>query len=71
MNMFIRLFTWFCLLHTIKLIMTGNFELLDYLIFGLYAITILGIGLWVSRDKGGRQKSAEDFLLANHYLGGL
>ena len=68
MNMFIRLFTWFCLLHTIKLIMTGNFELLDYLIFGLYAITILGIGLWVSRDKGGRQKSAEDYFLASKSL---
>ena len=48
--------------------MTGNFELLDYLIFGLYAITILGIGLWVSRDKGGRQKSAEDYFLASKSL---
>ena len=37
--------------------MSGNFELLDYLIFGLYALTILGIGLWVSRDKKGKQKS--------------
>ena len=48
--------------------MTGNFELLDYLIFGLYAITILGIGLWVSRDKGGRQKNAEDYFLASKSL---
>jgi len=48
--------------------MTGSFELLDYLIFGLYAITILGIGLWVSRDKGGRQKSTEDYFLASKSL---
>ena len=36
--------------------MSGTFELLDYLIFGLYALIILGIGLWVSRDKKGKQK---------------
>ena len=48
--------------------MTGSFELLDYLIFGLYAITILGIGLWVSRDKGGRQKNTEDYFLASKSL---
>ena len=48
--------------------MTGNFEFLDYLIFGLYAITILGIGLWVSRDKAGRQKNTEDYFLASKSL---
>ncbi len=48
--------------------MTGSFEILDYLIFGLYAITILGIGLWVSRDKAGRQKSTEDYFLASKSL---
>ena len=48
--------------------MTGSFEFLDYLIFGLYAITILGIGLWVSRDKAGRQKSTEDYFLASKSL---
>ena len=48
--------------------MSGTFELLDYLIFGLYAITILGIGLWVSRDKKGKQKNAEDYFLASKSL---
>ena len=48
--------------------MSGTFELLDYLIFGLYAITILGIGLWVSRDKKGKQKNAEDYFLAGRSL---
>jgi SSS family solute:Na+ symporter len=36
--------------------MTGSFELIDYLIFLGYAILILGVGLWVSRDKKGHQK---------------
>ena len=48
--------------------MNGTFELLDYLIFGLYAVTILGIGLWVSRDKKGKQKNAEDYFLASKSL---
>ena len=48
--------------------MNGTFELLDYLIFGLYAIVILGIGLWVSRDKKGKQKNAEDYFLASKSL---
>mgnify|MGYP001209592699 FL=1 len=48
--------------------MNGTFEFLDYLIFGLYALTILAIGLWVSRDKDGKQKNAEDYFLASKSL---
>ena len=48
--------------------MTGNFEFLDYLIFTLYAVLILGVGLWVSWDKKGHQKNAEDYFLASKSL---
>src|SRR5210317_192900 len=48
--------------------MNGTFEFLDYLVFGLYAVTILAIGLWVSRDKDGKQKTAEDYFLASKSL---
>ena len=48
--------------------MTGSFELIDYLIFLGYAILILGVGLWVSRDKKGHQKNAEDYFLASKSL---
>jgi len=48
--------------------MSSNFELLDYLIFIGYAVLILGIGLWVSRDKKGHQKNAEDYFLASKSL---
>ena len=48
--------------------MTGNFEFLDYLIFISYAVLILGVGLWVSRDKKGHQKNAEDYFLASKSL---
>ena len=42
--------------------------MLDYLVFIAYAILILGVGLWVSRDKKGHQKNAEDYFLAGKSL---
>lgn len=48
--------------------MHANFELLDYVIFIGYAILILGVGLWVSRDKKGHEKNAEDYFLAGKSL---
>jgi len=48
--------------------MTSAFGFWDYLVFILYAILILGVGLWVSRDKKGHQKNAEDYFLASKSL---
>ena len=48
--------------------MNSGFELLDYIIFATYALVILTIGLWVSRDKKGKEKSAEDYFLAGKSL---
>ena len=48
--------------------MNAQFELLDYLIFIGYALLILGVGLWVSRDKKGHEKNAEDYFLAGKSL---
>lgn len=48
--------------------MTTQFEFLDYLIFAAYAILILGVGLYMSRDKKGHQKNAEDYFLASKSL---
>ncbi len=47
--------------------MNASFHFLDYLIFGLYAFIILGVGLWVSRNKG-QEKTAEDYFLASKSL---
>ena len=41
--------------------MNTSFEALDYVIFAIYAIVILGVGLWVSRNKKGETKSTEDY----------
>jgi SSS family solute:Na+ symporter len=48
--------------------MNSGFQFLDYLIFFLYALIILGLGLWVSRNKGGKEKNAEDYFLAGKSL---
>lgn len=48
--------------------MNTQFETLDYLIFGAYAILILGVGLWVSRNKKGHVKNTEDYFLAGKSL---
>ncbi len=48
--------------------MTAGFEMWDYIVFVAYAILILGVGLWVSRDKDGHQKNAEDYFLASKSL---
>ncbi len=41
---------------------------IDVIVFIGYVLTIVGIGLWVSRDKKGHQKNAEDYFLAGKSL---
>jgi SSS family solute:Na+ symporter len=48
--------------------MNTGFETLDYIVFALYALVILGVGLWVSRNKKGETKSTEDYFLASKSL---
>jgi len=48
--------------------MNDRFALLDYVIFGLYAALILGVGLYMSRSKGGKEKTTEDYFLAGKTL---
>ena len=45
-----------------------DFSTLDYVVFALYALIILSIGLYVSRQKKGESKSAEDYFLAGKSL---
>ena len=40
--------------------MNTTFETLDFFVFGVYALVILFFGLWVSRNKDGETKNAED-----------
>jgi len=48
--------------------MGNSFSFIDYAVFVVYAVVILGVGLWVSRDKDGHQKNADDYFLASKSL---
>jgi len=45
-----------------------SFSVLDFVIFFGYILLIVIIGLWVSREKKGHQKNAEDYFLAGKSL---
>lgn len=45
-----------------------NFETIDYIIFVAYILGIVGLGLFVSREKKGHQKNSNDYFLAGNKL---
>lgn len=47
---------------------THGLSAIDIVVFALYVAIIIGVGLWVSRDKKGAQKSTEDYFLAGKSL---
>ena len=48
--------------------MTTGFSTLDYAIFIAYCLIILFIGIFISRDKKGVEKNANDYFLASNSL---
>ncbi|MBO7458070.1 MAG: sodium/solute symporter [Paludibacteraceae bacterium] len=47
---------------------TNGFALADYLVFGLYIVILVGMGLFLSRSKKGQEKSSTDYFLAGNTL---
>jgi len=45
-----------------------NFSTTDYVIFAVYIIGIVSLGLYVSREKKGHQKDSKDYFLAGNKL---
>ncbi|MDR1172009.1 MAG: sodium/solute symporter, partial [Bacteroidales bacterium] len=48
--------------------MMNQFAMIDWVIFAVYAVVIVSVGLWVSRTKKGQEKTAKDYFLANRSL---
>lgn len=48
--------------------MNPSFHIIDFVILGIYALLLVGVGLWVSRTKKGHTKTAEDYFLASKAL---
>ena len=48
--------------------MKSGFETIDFVIFGVYIVVLVALGLFLSRDKDGKEKSANDYFLAGNTL---
>ncbi len=48
--------------------MNVSFSTLDFIIFTVYAVLIVGLGLWLSRTPKGKEKDAKDYFLAGGTL---
>ncbi|MBN2807323.1 MAG: sodium/solute symporter [Prolixibacteraceae bacterium] len=48
--------------------MNAGFTTIDYIIFIVYAILIVSLGLWLSRSKKGVEKDSKDYFLAGGTL---
>lgn len=46
----------------------NGLSFIDIMVFAVYVAIIIGVGLWVSRDKKGIEKSTEDYFLAGKTL---
>ena len=45
-----------------------NFGTIDIIVFVVYVIVVVGVGLWVSREKKGVKKDSKDYFLASKAL---
>lgn len=52
----------------IEALSTNGFAFADYLVFGLYIVILVGMGIYLSRGKKGEEKSSTDYFLAGNTL---
>ncbi len=45
-----------------------HLETIDFVVLAIYAVMLLGIALWVSREEEGHQKNTSDYFLAGRQL---
>ena len=48
--------------------MGQQFATIDYIVFALYAVLILGVAMYMSREKKGHVKNSSDYFLASKAL---
>lgn len=46
----------------------NGFETVDYVVVGIYIVLLVGLGLFLSRNKKGEEKSSSDYFLAGNTL---
>ncbi|MEQ8711483.1 MAG: sodium/glucose cotransporter, partial [Cyclobacteriaceae bacterium] len=48
--------------------LSTSFSTIDIIVFSIYALFIIGLGLWVSRKKEGEEQNSTDYFLAGKTL---
>lgn len=52
----------------IEALQNNGFATIDYVVFVFYIIVLVGMGLLLSRNKGGKEKDSKDYFLAGNTL---
>ena len=55
-------------MNLIEALQNNGFAMVDYAIFVLYIILLVGLGFFLSRSKDGKEKSSNDYFLAGNTL---
>ena len=55
-------------MNLIEALQNNGFAMIDYAIFVLYIILLVGLGFFLSRSKDGKEKSSSDYFLAGNTL---
>ncbi len=55
-------------MSVLESLQSNGFALVDYIVFGVYLVILVTMGLLLSRNKGGKEKDSKDYFLAGNTL---